>query len=59
MKTLPVFYGYTLDMRLHEFRKCIFGEVLEFIPFNSNKGYELLLLLEQEKPNLYAQLYNY
>jgi len=39
---LPTFKGYTVDMRLREFRRAIPDVVLEFIPFNSPKGKELL-----------------
>jgi hypothetical protein len=38
---LPEFKGYTGDWRLREFRKMVFGEMPEFIPFDSNKGREL------------------
>jgi hypothetical protein len=39
---LPTFKGYTVDMRLREFRKANFGEKIEFIPFDSQEGKELL-----------------
>lgn len=39
---LPTFKGYTVDMRLKEFRKANFGEKIEFVPFDSPKGKELL-----------------
>jgi len=39
---LPTFKGYTVDMRLREFRKAIPDVTLEFIPFNSPKGKKLL-----------------
>jgi hypothetical protein len=38
---LPTFKGYTVDMRLKEFRKAIPHDTLEFIPFNTTKGYKL------------------
>ena len=38
---LPTFKGYTVDMRLREFRKATLGEKLEFIPFNSSEGKKL------------------
>src|SRR5687767_326336 len=38
---LPTFKGYTVDMRLREFRKATLGEKLEFIPFNSPEGKKL------------------
>ena len=39
---LPTFKGYTVDMRLNEFRKANSGENIEFVPFDSPKGKELL-----------------
>ena len=39
---LPTFKGYTVDMRLREFRKAIPDVVFEVIPFNTPKGKELL-----------------
>ena len=39
---LPTFKGYTVDMRLKEFRRAIPGVTLEFIPFSSPKGMKLL-----------------
>ncbi len=39
---LPTYHGYTVDLRLREFRKAIPDVTLEFIPFDSPKGKELL-----------------
>ena len=39
---LPTFKGYTVDMRLKQFRKANFGEKIEFVPFDSTEGKELL-----------------
>ena len=39
---LPTFKGYTVDMRLKEFRRAIPDITLEFILFDSPKGKELL-----------------
>lgn len=40
---LPTFKGYTVDVRLKEFRKTSLADgSLEFIPFSSIKGEELL-----------------
>ena len=39
---LPTFKGYTVDMRLKEFRRAIPHDTLEFIPFNTTKGKKLL-----------------
>jgi hypothetical protein len=44
---LPTFKGYTVDMRLREFRKANIGEELEFVPFDSPEGKELLGRLKQ------------
>ena len=42
-KKLPTFMGYTVDFRLREFRKFdLKNRVIEFIPFESKKGKELL-----------------
>jgi hypothetical protein len=38
---LPTFKGYTVDLRLREFRTAIHGVALEFIPFESPKGMKL------------------
>jgi hypothetical protein len=43
---LPTFKGYTVDMRLREFRKATIGEVLQFIPFNSPEGKKLFAELK-------------
>jgi hypothetical protein len=39
---LPTFKGYTVDMRLREFRRAIPDVTLEFIPFNTPEGKKLL-----------------
>ena len=39
---LPTFKGYTVDLRLREFRRAIPDVTLEFIQFNSPEGKELL-----------------
>ena len=42
-RKLPIFMGYTVDERLREFRKVdIAIHIIEFIPFESDKGQELL-----------------
>jgi hypothetical protein len=33
---------WTMDERLHEFRYLVFGETPEFVPFDSEKGDELM-----------------
>jgi hypothetical protein len=42
MRKLPTFKGYTVDVRLKEFRRILPGNSLEFIPFDSDKGDVLL-----------------
>jgi hypothetical protein len=39
---LPTFKGYTVDMRLKEFRRAIPDVTLEFIPFKTPEGKKLL-----------------
>ncbi|NCC71198.1 hypothetical protein EOM09_06460 [bacterium] len=38
IRKLPIFKGYTVDLRLQEFRKIETNKLPEFIPFTSNKG---------------------
>ena len=45
-RELQTFKGYTVDYRLKEFRKAEHGKTLEFIPFDSPKGQELLKLMQ-------------
>ena len=39
---LPTFKGYTVDIRLKEFRRAIPDTKLDFIPFSSPEGEKLL-----------------
>jgi hypothetical protein len=41
IRILPVFKGYTVDMRLQEFRKVLLNDLPEFVPFLSDKGARL------------------
>lgn len=41
IRLLPVFKGYTVDMRLQEFRKIEMDKLPEFISFLSDKGARL------------------
>ena len=50
LKKLPIFKGYTVDERLKEFRKIEYGKTIEFIPFDSPKGQELLSEMRAEIP---------
>jgi len=40
-RILPVFKGYTVDLRLQEFRKIEMDKLHEFAPFLSDKGAKL------------------
>ncbi len=42
---LPTFKGYTVDVRLRQFRKADYGHKIEFVEFDSEKGRKLLELL--------------
>ena len=55
-KVLPVHRGYTVDLKLRQFRKLIPDKMPEFIPFNSRKGEALLLLLEEEQPDIIEEM---
>jgi hypothetical protein len=46
VRILPTFKGYTVDMRLKEFRRAIPEVTLEFIQFNSPDGQKLLAELK-------------
>ena len=46
-KKLPEFNGYTVDFRLGEFRKIIYGKSIKFIDFESDKGRKLLQKMER------------
>ena len=52
VRKLKEFQGYTVDLRLQEFRKMeygkIFGERLQFIQFTSPKGKKLLDLMHEK-----------
>jgi len=42
VRKLKEFQGYTVDLRLQQFRKFTFGKQPEFIEFTSTKGQNLL-----------------
>jgi hypothetical protein len=57
VRKLPTFKGYTVDERLREFRKVEFEPErrIEFIPFDSEQGRELLQEFEEaESPTIVA-----
>lgn len=47
IRVLPVFKGYTVDMRLQEFRKIPLDDLPEFVPFLSDKGAKLFYEFRQ------------
>lgn len=47
IRILPIFRGFTVDMRLQEFRKISLTQLPEFIPFTSDKGAKLLYEFRQ------------
>lgn len=47
IRRLSVFKGYTVDMRLQEFRKVPLNDLPEFIPFLSDKGAKLFYEFRQ------------
>ena len=58
---LPKFRGYTVYNRLREFRKIEYGQLPEFIPFESPKGRRLLKEIESlatmpSKEEIYSKL---
>lgn len=47
IRILPIFKGYTVDMRLQEFRKVPLDDLPEFVPFLSDKGARLFYEFRQ------------
>jgi hypothetical protein len=47
IRILPVFKGYTVDLRLQEFRKIEMDKLPEFIPLLSDKGARLFYEFRQ------------
>ncbi len=59
MSMLPTFRGYTVDFRLRQFRKAVYGQSLEFIDFHSRKGQNLMTEFLKTPEGAYeAKLYN-
>ncbi len=48
-RKLPEFKGYTVDFRLREFRKVVYGKSIEFVGFQSKKGKMLLQKMERSE----------
>jgi len=47
IRKLPVFKGYTVDLRLQEFRKVPLNDLPEFVPLLSDKGARLFYEFRQ------------
>ena len=47
IRKLPIFKGYTVDLRLQEFRKIESNKLPEFIPLLSDKGARLFYEFKQ------------
>ena len=47
IRVLPVFKGYTVDLRLQEFRKIEMDKLPEFVPLLSDKGAQLFYEFRQ------------
>src|SRR5436309_15924812 len=57
IRKLKTFNGYTVDLRLQEFRKVPYGKLPEFIAFTSTKGQRFLAqmhekVMQQARKNL-------
>lgn len=48
IRILKEFNGFTVDLKLKQFRKAKFGEELVFIEFDSDKGQKLLILIHKK-----------
>jgi len=49
IRKLKTFNGYTVDLRLQEFRKVPYDDLPEFIAFTSTKGQKLLALMHENE----------
>ena len=48
VRKLKEFQGYTVDLRLQQFRKMELGKLPQFIEFGSVKGKKLLSLMHEQ-----------
>ena len=48
IRRLPTFQGYTIDVRLKEFRKVEWDKLPEFIAFESEDGRKILAEMENQ-----------
>lgn len=58
IRVLPNFEGYTVDLRLQQFRKCLLDELPEFIEFDSDEGKELLDKFQASCPHAKKEYYD-
>lgn len=56
VRALPTFKGYTVDVRLQQFRRLTLGEAGEFIDFKSEKGDQLLAEWIKSDPDALSEL---
>jgi hypothetical protein len=56
VKELPTFKGYTVDVRLQQFRRFPLGKTGEFIDFKSEKGDQLLAEWIKSDPDALSEL---
>ena len=49
VRKLKEFRGYTVDLRLQQFRKIAYGNLPEFIEFKSTKGQRLLAQMHEKE----------
>ena len=47
VRKLKEFHGYTVDLRLQQFRKMEYGKTPDFIDFDSPKGRKLLAQIHE------------
>ena len=48
IRRLPTFQGYTIDVRLKEFRKVEWDRLPEFLAFESEDGRKILAEMENQ-----------
>jgi|GEM_PF-6771927 len=56
---LPNYKGYTVDLRLKEFRKFEPDTMAEFIPFGTEQGFQLFKAWLEKEPEQYLASYDH
>ena len=56
---LPTYKGYTVDLRVKEFRKVELDQWPEFVPFNSDRGFKLFTEWLNEEPKQFLAAYEH